>query len=137
MITGKLVTTNSETGLSSALTRLIGKGGEPLIRKGVDLAMRLLGRQFVTGRTIDEALVNARSREARGYCYSFDMLGEAALTMDVAHDYFAAYETAIHAIRARGGRLQGPGHLDQALRPAPALFPRATCAGALRVGPDG
>ena len=60
MITGKLVTTNSEAGLSSALTRLIGRGGEPLIRKGVDMAMRLMGEQFVTGETISEALANSR-----------------------------------------------------------------------------
>jgi RHH-type proline utilization regulon transcriptional repressor/proline dehydrogenase/delta 1-pyrroline-5-carboxylate dehydrogenase len=46
----------------------------------VDLAMRLLGRQFVTGRTIEEALDNAREREERGYTFSFDMLGEAAMT---------------------------------------------------------
>ena len=51
-----------------------------LIRKGTDLAMRLLGEQFVTGRTIEEALERARPQEARGYRYSYDMLGEAALT---------------------------------------------------------
>src|SRR5579875_1945117 len=77
MITGKLVTTNSEAGLSSALTRMIGKGGEPLIRKGVDMAMRLMGEQFVTGETISEALANSRKFEARGFRYSYDMLGEA------------------------------------------------------------
>ncbi len=60
VVTGTLSTTNSERGLSSALTRLIGKGGEPLIRKGVEIAMRLLGEQFVTGQTIGEALANAR-----------------------------------------------------------------------------
>src|SRR6185295_17547492 len=95
-----------------AVASLIRKGGEPLIRKGVDLAMRLLGKQFVTGRTIDEALANAREREARGYRYSFDMLGEAALTMDDARNYDAAYETAIHAIgkASRGaGVYGGPG----------------------------
>ena len=43
-------------------------------------AIQLLGRQFVTGRTIDEALANARDREARGYTFSYDMLGEAAMT---------------------------------------------------------
>src|SRR5579871_238131 len=60
LITGKLVSTNSEQGLGSAMTKLIAKGGEPLIRKGVDLAMRMLGNQFVTGQTIDEALSNSR-----------------------------------------------------------------------------
>ena len=112
MITGKLVTTNSETGLSSALTRLIGKGGEPLIRKGVDMAMRLMGEQFVTGENISEALANSRKFEARGFRYSYDMLGEAATTEADALRYYASYEQAIHAIgKAAGGRgiYEGPG----------------------------
>ena len=112
MITGKLVTTNSETGLSSALTRLIGRGGEPLIRKGVDMAMRLMGEQFVTGENISEALANSRKFEARGFRYSYDMLGEAATTEADAQRYYASYEQAIHAIgKAAGGRgiYEGPG----------------------------
>ena len=112
LVTGKLVDTRSEGALEQALASLLRKGGEPLIRKGVDLAMRLLGRQFVTGRTIDEALVNARDREARGYTYSFDMLGEAALTAADAQRYVEAYETAIHAIgiaSAGRGIFAGPG----------------------------
>ncbi|HEV3104526.1 MAG TPA: trifunctional transcriptional regulator/proline dehydrogenase/L-glutamate gamma-semialdehyde dehydrogenase [Trinickia sp.] len=112
MITGKLVTTNSEAGLSSALTRLIGRGGEPLIRKGVDIAMRLMGEQFVTGETISEALANSRKYEARGFRYSYDMLGEAATTEEDAQRYYASYEQAINAIgKAAGGRgiYEGPG----------------------------
>ena len=112
LITGKLVSTNSETGLGSALTKLISKGGEPLIRKGVDLAMRMLGNQFVTGQTIDEAIKNGQANEARGYRYSYDMLGEAALTEADARNYYASYETAIHAIgKASNGRgiKNGPG----------------------------
>ncbi len=112
MITGKLVTTNSEAGLSSALTRLIGRGGEPLIRKGVDIAMRLMGEQFVTGETISEALANSRKYEARGFRYSYDMLGEAATTEEDAQRYYASYEQAIHSIgKAAGGRgiYEGPG----------------------------
>jgi RHH-type proline utilization regulon transcriptional repressor/proline dehydrogenase/delta 1-pyrroline-5-carboxylate dehydrogenase len=112
LITGKLVSTSSETGLGSALSKLIAKGGEPLIRKGVDLAMRMLGNQFVTGQTIDEAIKNGLSNEARGYRYSYDMLGEAALTEADAKKYYASYETAIHAIgKASNGRgiKNGPG----------------------------
>ncbi len=112
MITGKLVATNSEKGLSSALTRLIGKGGEPLIRKGVDIAMRLMGEQFVTGETIAEALANSRKYEARGFRYSYDMLGEAATTNEDAQHYYASYEQAIHAIGKAAGRrgiYEGPG----------------------------
>ncbi len=112
LITGKLVSTNSERGLGAALTKLISKGGEPLIRKGVDLAMRMLGNQFVTGQTIAEALKNSRDNETRGYRYSYDMLGEAALTELDANKYFTAYEEAIHAIgKASNGRgiKEGPG----------------------------
>ena len=112
LITGKLVGTSSETGLGSALSKLITKGGEPLIRKGVDLAMRMLGKQFVTGQTIAEAIRNSADNEARGYRYSYDMLGEAALTELDAANYYASYEDAIHAIgRASNGRgiCQGPG----------------------------
>jgi RHH-type proline utilization regulon transcriptional repressor/proline dehydrogenase/delta 1-pyrroline-5-carboxylate dehydrogenase len=63
LITGKLVSSSSQNGLGAALTRLIAKGGEPLIRKGVDLAMRMLGNQFVTGQTIEEALRNSQDNE--------------------------------------------------------------------------
>ncbi len=112
LLTGKLVSTHSESSLSSALARLVGKGGEPLIRKSVDRAMRLMGEQFVTGETIAEALANARPREAQGFRYSYDMLGEAALTAADAARYRRAYEDAIDAIgRASAGRgiQAGPG----------------------------
>ena len=112
LITGKLVDTSSETGLGSALSKLISRGGEPLIRKGVDLAMRMLGNQFVTGQNIGEAIKNSSDNEARGYRYSYDMLGEAALTEADAKNYYASYEKAIHAIgKASNGRgiKDGPG----------------------------
>jgi RHH-type proline utilization regulon transcriptional repressor/proline dehydrogenase/delta 1-pyrroline-5-carboxylate dehydrogenase len=112
LVTGKLVDSRSDGTLEQALASLLRKGGEPLIRKGVDLAMRLLGQQFVLGRTIGEALVNAREREARGYRFSFDMLGEAAMTDADAQRYLAAYEQAIHAIGAAAGHAgvyEGPG----------------------------
>jgi RHH-type proline utilization regulon transcriptional repressor/proline dehydrogenase/delta 1-pyrroline-5-carboxylate dehydrogenase len=112
LLTGKLVSTHSESSLSSALARIVGRGGEPLIRKSVDRAMRLMGEQFVTGETIAEALANARAREAQGFRHSYDMLGEAALTAADAARYLHAYEQAIDAIgAASGGRgiLDGPG----------------------------
>ncbi|PYC27328.1 trifunctional transcriptional regulator/proline dehydrogenase/L-glutamate gamma-semialdehyde dehydrogenase [Aquipseudomonas alcaligenes] len=112
LITGKLVSTHNEAGLTSSLNRLIGKSGEPVIRKGVDMAMRLMGEQFVTGETIGEALANASNMEARGFRYSYDMLGEAALTEEDAKRYLASYEQAIHAIgKASHGRgiYEGPG----------------------------
>ncbi len=105
LLTGKLVSTHSEASLSAALARLLGAGGEPLIRKGVDLAMRMMGEQFVAGQTIEQALANARVREAQGFRYSFDMLGEAALTASDAARYLRDYEMAIHAVgKASAGR---------------------------------
>ena len=112
LITGKLAATNSGKTLSHALTKLIARGGEPLIRKGVDMAMRMMGEQFVSGRSIAEALANSRRFEAQGFRYSYDMLGEAALTAADAARYYADYEQAIHAIgKAAAGRgiYEGPG----------------------------
>ena len=112
VVTGKLTGTVGETGLAAALTRLIARGGEPVIRRGVDMAMRMMGEQFVTGQTIAEALTNARKLEARGFRYSYDMLGEAATTAADADRYYADYEQAIHAIGAASagrGLYGGPG----------------------------
>ncbi len=112
MLTGKLVASHPHGALGDAMTSLLTKGGEPLIRKGIDFAMRLLGEQFVMGETIEAALARSRSNEVRGYTHSFDMLGEAALTGADAERYHRAYATAIHAIgHASGGRgvVRGPG----------------------------
>ena len=132
VLTGKLVTTSSEQSLSRALTRMIGKGGEPLIRKGVDMAMRMMGEQFVTGETISEALANSRKFEARGFRYSYDMLGEAATTDSDARRYQDAYVQAIHAIgKSSNGRgiYEGPGISIK----LSALHPRYVRAQAERV----
>ncbi|EGT4447764.1 bifunctional proline dehydrogenase/L-glutamate gamma-semialdehyde dehydrogenase PutA [Cronobacter malonaticus] len=112
LFTGRLVSTHNEASLSRSLNRIIGKSGEPLIRKGVDMAMRLMGEQFVTGETIAEALTNARKLEEKGFRYSYDMLGEAALTAADAQAYMVSYQQAIHAIgKASNGRgiYEGPG----------------------------
>ncbi|MTC43136.1 trifunctional transcriptional regulator/proline dehydrogenase/L-glutamate gamma-semialdehyde dehydrogenase [Providencia sp. wls1921] len=112
LFTGKLVSTHNEAKLSTSLNRIISKSGEPLVRKGVDMAMRLMGEQFVTGETIAQALANARKLEDKGFRYSYDMLGEAALTEKDAQDYMVSYQQAIHAIgKASNGRgiYEGPG----------------------------
>lgn len=112
LITGRLTATRNEAGLAASLTRLIAKGGEPLIRKGVDMAMRVMGGQFVTGETIQEALRNSQRLEQEGFRYSYDMLGEAALTDEDALRYLHSYEDAIHAIgkESKGrGIYDGPG----------------------------
>ncbi|NDP37657.1 MAG: trifunctional transcriptional regulator/proline dehydrogenase/L-glutamate gamma-semialdehyde dehydrogenase [Rhodoferax sp.] len=112
MLTGKLTATASEKSMGNALTRMIGKGGEPLIRQGVHRAMKLMGEQFVTGQTISEALANSRALEKKGFRYSYDMLGEAATTEADAERYVASYEQSIRAIgMASNGRgiFEGPG----------------------------
>lgn len=112
LFTGKLVATHNQANLSTSLNRLISKSGEPVIRKGIDMAMRLMGEQFVTGETIAEALANARRFEDKGFRYSYDMLGEAALTAEDANNYLLSYQQAIHAIgKASNGRgiYEGPG----------------------------
>jgi RHH-type proline utilization regulon transcriptional repressor/proline dehydrogenase/delta 1-pyrroline-5-carboxylate dehydrogenase len=112
LLTGRLVATHSDAGLGASLRRIVSRGGEPLIRKAVDMAVRLMGEQFVTGEDIGEALERARPREAEGFRHSYDMLGEAALTADDAMRYLAAYEQAIDAIGAAAagrGIHDGPG----------------------------
>ncbi len=112
VITGKLTSTVNDKGLSAALTKLISRAGEPVIRRGVDMAMRMMGEQFVTGQTIEEAISRSRPLEAKGFQYSYDMLGEAATTAKDAERYYRDYEQAIHAIgKASAGRgvYGGPG----------------------------
>ncbi len=132
VVTGKLTSTVNDRGLSAALTRLIARCGEPVIRRGVDMAMRMMGEQFVTGETIDEALRNSRAMERKGFRYSYDMLGEAATTAADAERYYRDYENAIHAIgKASAGRgtYEGPGISIK----LSALHPRYVRAQAERV----
>lgn len=132
MVTGKLSASYSEPGLGAALTRLIARAGEPVIRRGVNLAMELIGQHFVAGETISDALKHARKRERSGFTFSYDMLGEAATTAADAARYLAAYEHAIMAIgEASAGRgiYAGPGISIK----LSALHPRYSRAQAERV----
>lgn len=91
---------------------VVKRAGEPVIRAAMRHAMRIMGQQFVMGRTIGEALKRAKEHEAQGYRYSYDMLGEAARTHADATHYFDAYQAAIKAIgkNAKGaGVIDGPG----------------------------
>ncbi|MBE7733330.1 bifunctional proline dehydrogenase/L-glutamate gamma-semialdehyde dehydrogenase PutA [Devosia faecipullorum] len=87
-----------EVGPKNALHRAVARLGEPVIRTAVAHAMRILGSQFVFGRSIDEAIRNARKPESLGYRYSYDMLGEAARTEADAKRYFDAYLHAINSL---------------------------------------
>src|SRR5690606_14353058 len=104
MLTGHLVDLAEETrrDVRGALRRLAGRVGEPVVRLAVRQAMRIMGHQFVMGRTIDEALARSRKGGNAIYRYSFDMLGEAALTRRDAARYLDAYGEAIAAIGRTG-----------------------------------
>ncbi|HEX2494510.1 MAG TPA: bifunctional proline dehydrogenase/L-glutamate gamma-semialdehyde dehydrogenase PutA [Steroidobacter sp.] len=105
------------------LTRLVGRLGEPVVRAAFRQAMRIMGHQFVMGRTIEEALARAQNGDNRRYRYSFDMLGEAALTRADAQRYFSAYAKAIAAIAAtaKGAAIEEAPSISVKLS---ALFPR-------------
>jgi RHH-type proline utilization regulon transcriptional repressor/proline dehydrogenase/delta 1-pyrroline-5-carboxylate dehydrogenase len=114
MLTGRVIRLDrGETqDLAGVLKRMVARSGEPVIRQAVTQAMRILGKQFVMGRNMAEALDRARAMEKRGYRYSYDMLGEAARTMKDAERYAEAYAKAIAAIgKAAAGRgiVDAPG----------------------------
>ncbi|MEI2457013.1 bifunctional proline dehydrogenase/L-glutamate gamma-semialdehyde dehydrogenase PutA [Lysobacter firmicutimachus] len=104
MLTGKLVDLADDTkrDVHNAFKRLVGRVGEPVIRLAVRQAMRIMGHQFVMGRTIGEALARSKKGDNAHYRYSFDMLGEGALTTKDALRYLQAYRDAIHAIGKSG-----------------------------------
>jgi len=111
-LTGKLTATVNDRGLDTALTRILARCGEPVIRNGLAIAMRMMGEHFVAGETINEALERSRRLEQRGFRYSYDMLGEAATTAADAERYFRDYEIAIQAVgiaAAGRGVYDGPG----------------------------
>ncbi|WP_057882358.1 bifunctional proline dehydrogenase/L-glutamate gamma-semialdehyde dehydrogenase PutA [Tsuneonella troitsensis] len=97
MLTGEVLDPPEahQRGAGAALKRAVGRMGEPVIRKATLQAMKILGGQFVFGRTIDEALKRAAPERAKGLTHSFDMLGEAAMTFADAERYRASYEAAI------------------------------------------
>ncbi len=135
VVSGRLVTPVNETGLAASLSGLIKRAGEPVIRSGVNMAMEMMGEQFVTGETIGEALKRARRQEVLGFTYSYDMLGEAAMTMRDAERYYRDYEQAIHAIgKASTGKgvYAGPGISIK----LSALHPRYARAQAERVAAE-
>jgi len=102
--------------LDSALSKI----GEPLIRKAIVEAIRMLGRQFVLGRTIEESLKNSKDYNKKGYALSYDMLGEGARTAIQAQTYFDAYS---HALTAIGNHNDGKNRAGLSVKLS-ALYPR-------------
>ncbi len=105
MLTGEVLVRPEEAqrGMGKTLKRTVTRLGEPVIRKATLQAMRILGGQFVYGRTIAESLKRAAPERARGLTHSFDMLGEAAMTYDDAERYRANYEQAIERLVKEAG----------------------------------
>ncbi|MGR4069697.1 bifunctional proline dehydrogenase/L-glutamate gamma-semialdehyde dehydrogenase PutA [Billgrantia sp. C5P2] len=110
MLTGKVLEDDPK-GPVRALRGLVRRMGEPVVRTAVGQSMKILGRQFVLGQTIEEGMKNARELEKQGYTYSYDMLGEAARTDADAVRYHQAYARAIAAIaeQAKGDVRSSPG----------------------------
>ncbi|WP_163850879.1 bifunctional proline dehydrogenase/L-glutamate gamma-semialdehyde dehydrogenase PutA [Pseudooceanicola aestuarii] len=101
MLTGKVLDDDRSRGMAHILHSAVKRLGEPVIRTAVRAAMREMGNQFVLGETIESAIKRGRGMEANGYTYSYDMLGEAALTARDAAKFHASYA---HAIRTLGAR---------------------------------
>lgn len=135
MLTGKVLKLeeSSANRWTRAFRSAVTRSGEPVIRQAMTYAMRVMGGQFVLGRTIDEALDKAKEEDA--YRYSFDMLGEAAITKDDAARYLAAYGAALDKVGSGiGGTLLERPSLSvklSALHPRYEVFQRGKVFGEL------
>jgi len=109
LLTGKLVNYSDQKKEQQygLLKKTVGRLGEPVIRKAVRYAMKIMGTQFVMGHNISGAIERAMETEAKGYTYSYDMLGEGARTMSDADRYFDSYMGAIDAI-GKAAKNKGP-----------------------------
>ncbi|MDP5292090.1 bifunctional proline dehydrogenase/L-glutamate gamma-semialdehyde dehydrogenase PutA [Oceanimonas sp. CHS3-5] len=108
MLTGRIVRMDKKLDGNPAnvLSRMINRLGEPVVRSAMYGAMKIMGKQFVLGRSISEALKASRKSREQGYTHSYDMLGEAAMTADDAEKYRADYASAIAAVG--GEKLNNP-----------------------------
>ena len=98
IVTSKILSKPTQKSIVSLVRESIKRLGVPVVRSAVKRAMKEMGHQFVLGETIDSALVKGAKAEYEGYTYSFDMLGEAAVTSADAEGYFASYKAAIEAL---------------------------------------
>ena len=112
-----------DTDPGTALKRLVSSVGEPVVRAALLRAVRYLGQQFVMGEDLPQALRRAGDGEYAGYAFSFDMLGEAALTAAEAEGYFDAYAAAIREVRD-AGIADARGHRPGVSIKLSALHPR-------------
>ncbi len=114
MLTGQVLRDAGmdERELTGFMAQAVRRLGEPVVRVAIEQAMKILGRQFVLGSSIADALKRAEGMEEKGYRYSYDMLGEAARTGADARRYFLSYSAAISAIADRAEHddaIENPG----------------------------
>jgi len=104
MLTGRIIQLDRDTVEHPGrfMKKLVARAGEPMIRTAMRQAMKIMGHQFVMGRTISDALKRSRTGDNAGYRYTFDMLGEAALTVPGAREYLDAYLNSIATIGDEG-----------------------------------
>ncbi|MDD9156240.1 bifunctional proline dehydrogenase/L-glutamate gamma-semialdehyde dehydrogenase PutA [Aliivibrio sp. S4TY2] len=133
LLTGKVVSMDvkADGSPSNAISRLVNKFSEPVIRQAMNQAMKIMGHQFVLGRTIEEAQKKGKAMREKGYTYSFDMLGEAALTQSDAHKYFKDYIMAIESV-GRAASIAGSPDPTVSIKLS-ALHPRYEVANKVRV----
>jgi len=96
MLTGRLTRIDSDHARDPKAwyERIVARAGEPVVRLALRQAMKVMAEQFVMGRTIAEALARSRQGDNARYRYSYDMLGEAALTAADARRYLDSYAAA-------------------------------------------
>jgi RHH-type transcriptional regulator, proline utilization regulon repressor / proline dehydrogenase / delta 1-pyrroline-5-carboxylate dehydrogenase len=135
MLTGRIIRPTRQDVEQPAkfMQRLVSRLGEPVVRGAMRQAMRIMGHQFVMGRTIGDALKRASAGEGAAYRYSFDMLGEAALTAADSERYLEAYHAGIRAIAAADRRPDSIFSADSISVKLSALFPRYEFAKRARV----
>ena len=126
LMTGRVVTLDKprEGQPSGFINRLVSRMGEPVIRRAMYEAMKVMGKQFVLGRDIDEALKRSRPLFDKGYTYSYDMLGEAARTRADAQRYFDDYARAIERVGMTSAKLAAHTPAPSVSIKLSALHPR-------------
>ncbi|MBS0243721.1 MAG: bifunctional proline dehydrogenase/L-glutamate gamma-semialdehyde dehydrogenase PutA, partial [Proteobacteria bacterium] len=135
MLTGRIVrlSRSRRGGPMGLVERMVARTGEPVIRQAVRQAMRIMGDQFVLGRTIEEAMERAGPLEAKGLRFSYDMLGEGAKTARDAERYLDRYRVAVETVGRNAGPFLGQGLVDLIRRPGlsvklSAIHPRFEAA---------
>lgn len=98
LFTGRFFAGQERGAPRSVMQKIVHKLGDPLAEQAIRQAMKMIGEQFVAGKTIEAGLAQGEAAKEQGCCHSYDMLGEAALCQDDVERYFDAYSRAIRAV---------------------------------------